>query len=31
MAEMSKRGLTLEEIAKDDKLFVDLAASIFPR
>jgi len=31
MAEMSKRGLTLEEIAEDDKLFVDLAASIFPR
>jgi hypothetical protein len=30
MAEMSKRGLTLEEIAEDDRLFVDLAASIFP-
>jgi hypothetical protein len=30
MAEMSKRGLTLEEIAEDDKLFVDLAAVIFP-
>ena len=30
MAEMSKRGLTLEEIAKDDRLFVDLAAVIFP-
>ena len=31
MAEMSKRGLTLEEIAEYDKLFVDLAASIFPK
>ena len=31
MAEMSKRGLTLEEIAENDRLFVDLAASIFPR
>ena len=30
MAEMSKRGLSLEEIAKDDRLFVDLAQSIFP-
>ena len=30
MAEMSKRGLTLEEIAEDDRLFVDLAQSIFP-
>ena len=30
MAEMSKRGLSLEEIAKDDSLFVDLAQSIFP-
>jgi hypothetical protein len=30
MAEMSKRGLTLEEIAADDRLFVDLAQSIFP-
>ena len=31
MAEMSKRGLTLEEIAEDDRLFVDLAAAIFPK
>jgi hypothetical protein len=30
MAEMSKRGLSLEEIAQDDALFVDLAQSIFP-
>jgi len=30
MAEMSKRGLSLEEIAKDDALFVDLAQSLFP-
>ena len=30
MAEMSKRGLSLDEIAKDDRLFVDLAQSIFP-
>jgi len=30
MAEMSKRGLSLEEIAEDDALFVDLAQSIFP-
>lgn len=30
MAEMSKRGLSLEEIAKDDALFVDLAQTIFP-
>lgn len=30
MAEMSKRGLSLEEIAEDDRLFVDLAQSIFP-
>ena len=30
MAEMSKRGLNLDEIAKDDALFVDLAQSIFP-
>jgi hypothetical protein len=30
MAEMSKRGLSLEEIAKDDALFVDLAQTLFP-
>ncbi len=30
MAEMSKRGLSLEEIAEDDALFVDLAQSLFP-
>ena len=30
MAEMSKRGLSLEEIAENDGLFVDLAESIFP-
>jgi hypothetical protein len=30
MAEMAKRGLSLEEIAEDDSLFVDLAQSIFP-
>ncbi len=30
MAEMAKRGLSLEEIAEDDALFVDLAQSIFP-
>lgn len=29
MAEMSKKGLTLEEIAKNDGLFVDLAEKIF--
>lgn len=30
MAEMSRRGLSLEEIAEDDRLFVELAQSIFP-
>ena len=30
MAEMSKKGLSLEEIAEDDALFVDLAQSLFP-
>jgi len=31
MAEMSRRGLSLEEIAEDDALFVDLAQAIFPK
>ena len=30
MAEMSKRGLSLEEISENDELFVDLAQSLFP-
>ena len=30
MAEMAKRGLSLEEIAEDNGLFVDLAESLFP-
>ena len=30
MAEMAKQGLSLEEIAENDALFVDLAQSIFP-
>ena len=29
MAEMARRGLNLEEISKNDGLFVDLAESIF--
>lgn len=31
MAEMSRRGLDLDEISKNDNLFVDLAESIFSR
>jgi len=30
MAEMAKRGLSLEEIAEDNGLFIDLAESLFP-
>lgn len=30
MAEMARRGLNLDEISKNDSLFVDLAQSIFP-